>query len=159
MELGLKLRAITRAADVAFVVNDDVALAQQLGADGVHVGQEDVGARAARLSLGPSAIVGVSAGTVEEAERAIADGADYLGVGSVFATASKPDAGSPIGPEQLADIVCAVRGRVPVVAIGGISEENAQLCWEAGVDGVAVISAIMKSRNPGKSASHLHRRE
>lgn len=159
LQLGKKLREITRRAGVPFVVNDDVALAKALHADGVHVGQEDTLAVDARAALGPSAIVGVSAGTSEEARQAIADGADYIGVGAVFATPSKADAGDPIGPHGLHEIVDAVEGQIPVVAIGGISVDNAQQCWEAGASGVAVISAVMKSEVPGVSAAQLHRQK
>lgn len=142
---------------MAFVVNDDARLAVELGADGVHVGQDDWSVGEARRVVGEGGIVGVSAGTVEEAERAIADGADYVGVGAVFATGTKADAGCPIGPEGLQHIVKCVRRRIPVVAIGGISPDNARACWNAGADGVAVVSAIMRSERAGFVAGMLRK--
>lgn len=155
MELGRKLREITREFEVGFVVNDDVKLAHELCADGVHVGQDDCSVQEARSVLGEGAIIGVSAGTVEEAEAAIKDGADYIGVGAVFATGTKSDAGEPIGPTGLGEIADVVRNRIAVVAIGGVTVDNAGECWKAGADGVAVVSAIMQSEKPGLVAQQL----
>lgn len=124
-------------------------------ADGVHVGQDDQNVAEVRRVLGDNAIVGVSAGTCDEAERAILDGADYIGVGSVFGTRTKKDAGTPIGPQGLVRIVECVHHRLPVIAIGGVNEQNASQCWRAGADGVAVISAIMQSEQPGVVAEQL----
>lgn len=140
---------------MAFVINDDIHLASQVLADGVHLGQEDQSVQVARRLLGENAIVGVSASTEEEIEAAIKDGADYVGVGPVFSTSSKPDAGEPLGENRLHDLVKFVDRRVPVVAIGGIDENNAAFCKRAGADGVAVISAIMRSQNPQQSATRL----
>lgn len=156
MRLGRELRQLTLDAGIAFVVNDNIELAYEVGADGVHVGQEDRNVKEARMMLGPDAIIGVSAGTGEEAEQAIADGADYLGVGCVFGTASKPDAGAPIGARGLQAAVRAARGRVPVVAIGGVQCNNVHECWRVGADGVAVVSAIMQSDGPGDVARFLN---
>lgn len=139
------------------MINDNVELALEVNADGVHVGQDDCNVAEVRAVLGTDAIVGVSAGTREEATQALMDGADYIGVGSVYATGTKSDAGLPIGPEGLADIVACINGRIPVVAIGGISPNNVDACWNAGADGVAIVSAIMKSQHPGKVASGLRR--
>lgn len=156
VKLGHQLRELTLATGTAFVVNDNIQLAQEIEADGVHVGQDDSSVAEARDALGINAIVGVSAGTMEEAEQAISDGADYIGVGSVFATGTKSDAGEPIGPNGLAHVVTAVNGRIPIVAIGGIAPSNVRSCWRAGANGVAVISAIMKSKTPGLVASDLN---
>lgn len=121
----------------------------------MHLGQDDQPIAEARKLLGDK-IIGISAGTVDEAIQAIDDGADYLGVGAVYTTGSKADAGAPIGEDGLAAIVKAVNGRVPVVAIGGISHENVSGCREAGADGVAVISAIMQSEIPEEAAARLY---
>lgn len=153
LELGLALLKLTRAAAVPLIINDRVDVALALGADGVHVGQDDLPARDVRRLIGPERILGVSAGTVAEAKQAQADGADYIGAGDVFGTLSKPDAGSPIGLSSLAEIVRAVA--IPVVGIGGITEATAASVTEAGAAGVAVISAITRSSNPEDAARRL----
>jgi thiamine-phosphate pyrophosphorylase len=153
IELGQALRAITRAAGVPLIVNDRVDVALAIEADGVHVGQEDMPAALARRLIGPHRILGVSAATVAEAEQAVRDGADYLGVGDVYGTPSKPDAGPPIGLEGLATIARAVA--IPVVAIGGITPENAAATIDAGAVGVAVISAIVGAPDPAAAARQL----
>lgn len=157
LQLGRKLRLLTSSHDAAFVVNDDIGLALELQADGVHLGQDDASVAAARETLGNDAIVGMSVATPEEAENAIRDGADYVGVGAVFETGTKADAGKPIGEEGLAHVVRTVHGRIPVVAIGGIGVGNASVCKRAGANGVAVVSAIMKSERPGEVAAELAR--
>lgn len=124
-----------------FVVNDDVSAAVQLGADGVHLGQSDDGAERA---LEAGLMLGLSAADVGEAIAAERAGAHYLGVGPVWATPSKPDAGQPIGLDGLSGIVEAVS--IPVVAIGGIDASNAGLCIAAGAEGVAVVRAARDAR-------------
>ena len=133
------LAPLCRAAGVPFVVNDDVEAARIAGADGVHVGQDDAACADARAKLGPDAIVGVSVQTVEQALAAQAAGADYLGVGAVFGTPTKPDA-ADVGPEGLAAICVAVD--IPVVAIGGLNAATVSSLEGTGADGVAVVSAI-----------------
>lgn len=134
-----ELLALCRAAGVPFVVNDDVECALAVGADGVHVGQDDMACERARALLGPDAIVGVSTQTVEQARAAEAAGADYLGVGGVTGTATKPEAGV-LAPEEFRAIAAAVD--IPVVAIGGIHKENLLRLRGTGVNGVALVSAI-----------------
>ncbi len=129
-----------RRSGCLFFVNDRVDVAMAAGADGVHLGQEDLALEAARSLGGMDMIVGISATTAEQAKEAEAGGADYLGVGPVFATPSKPDAVFPIGLEGLKGIRDAVA--LPIVAIGGIAESNARQVFEAGADGIAVISAV-----------------
>ncbi|MEW8958276.1 MAG: thiamine phosphate synthase [Moorella sp. (in: firmicutes)] len=141
VELGREIRTLTRAAGAAFIVNDRLDVALAVDADGLHIGQEDLPARVARKLLGPGKILGVSTGTVLEARQAVADGADYLGVGSIFATKSKGDAGEPIGLAGLKAIRAAVD--VPIVAIGGIDAGNVAEVIAAGADGVAVVSAVI----------------
>lgn len=155
LELGRVVLELTRAAGVPLIVNDRVDLALILGADGVHVGQDDLPADEVRKLIGPDRILGVSVSTLEEARRAVLDGADYLGAGDVFGTPSKLDAGPPIGLERLAKIAQAVP--LPVVGIGGITEANAASVIQAGAAGVAVISAIVGSPNPGAAAQRLYK--
>lgn len=147
---------MARKFGAALFVNDRVDVALIFGADGAHVGQEDLPARAARRLLKPPALLGVSAGTLEEAKRAVRDGADYVGVGPIFATATKPDAGTPIGPEGLAAIVRAVA--VPVVAIGGIDHENVVAVGAAGAAGAAVVSAVVTAPDMAAAARALKQR-
>ena len=134
-----KLKKLCAARSIPFVINDNVEIAQKVGADGVHVGQGDMACLEARKILGPDAIVGVSAQTVEQAVLAEKEGADYLGVGAVFATGSKDDAES-VSIDTLKEICQAVK--IPVVAIGGISAGNVHELKGSGIAGVSVISAI-----------------
>jgi len=139
--VGEPMLAACRRARVAFVVNDDVEAALRLGADGVHLGQGDAGAERA---LEAGLLLGLSAGSVEEARAAEAAGASYVGAGPVWATPSKPDAGEPLGLEGLAEVCAAIAA--PVVAIGGIDASNAADCIRAGAAGVAVIRAVAELR-------------
>ena len=136
---ALEIRDLCRACGVPFVLDDDVALAMEVDADGIHVGQSDMEAGDVRALIGPDRILGVSACTVEEAVRAEQRGADYLGVGAVFPTGSKDDA-RPVTHETLRKICEAVT--IPVIAIGGITEQNVMELAGSGICGVAVISAI-----------------
>ena len=155
-ELGRELRELTTEAGVDLIVNDRVDLAHTIGADGVHLGQSDLPVSAAREILGPEATIGASVSTVSEARLAAITGADYLGVGAVFGTDSKPDAESTddaLGLDQLADIADAVK--IPVIAIGGVTPDNAAATIEAGADAVAVISAITGADDPTAAARQL----
>jgi thiamine-phosphate pyrophosphorylase len=133
---GAPYRDLSRAAGIAFVVNDDLEAALELEADGVHLGQTDAGAEDA---LAAGVLVGLSAGTAAEAQAAQELGAGYVGAGPVWATPTKPDAGEPIMLDGLAAIAQAVA--IPVVAVGGIDAANAGDCIEAGAAGVAVVRA------------------
>lgn len=155
VELGLALRDLTRETGVALIVNDRLDVALAVDADGLHVGQDDLPAVMARRLLGPERLLGVSAATSDEARAAAADGADYVGVGSVYATGSKADAGAPIGLEGLTAVAEAVH--LPVVAIGGIGPGRAADCIRHGADGVAVISAIVSQPEPEVAARILRR--
>ncbi len=139
LEEAKELQALCREYDVPFVVNDNVQIAVEMDADGVHVGQSDMEAGNVREMLGPNKIIGVSVGNVEEAKLAESRGADYLGVGAVFPTSSKDDA-IAVSKEMLREITDAVS--IPVVAIGGITEANTPSLAGTGIDGIAVISAI-----------------
>lgn len=135
---------LCRKFAVPFIVNDHVELAQQIGADGVHIGQGDESLLAVRRKL-PNAIIGVSVHSEQEMALAVSGGADYVGIGPIYATSSKEDANPPAG----VDILKSIRQRYssfPIVAIGGINEQNAAVVREAGADGVAVISALCNSR-------------
>ena len=134
-----ELCALCRRYGVPFIVNDNVDVAQACGADGVHVGQEDMKAGEVRRRVGEDMILGVSVHTVEEARRAVRDGADYLGLGAVFPTSTKTDA-DQMSNETLRDICGAVE--IPVVAIGGLNRDNILRLSGSGVDGVALVSAI-----------------
>ena len=134
------------------MVNDDVELAMEVDADGVHVGQSEMEAGRVREKLGPDKIIGVSARTVEEALLAQERGADYLGVGAVFHTSSKADA-ADVSFQTLQEICQAVD--IPVIAIGGITRENVTELAGSGICGVAVISAIFASPDRRKAAEEL----
>ncbi|MCI9261938.1 thiamine phosphate synthase [uncultured Adlercreutzia sp.] len=149
-----ELLALCRAAGVPFVVNDDVETALAVGADGVHVGQEDMACERARVLLGPDAIIGVSTQTVEQALAAEAAGADYLGVGGVRGTATKPEAGV-LAPEEFRAIAAAVD--IPVVAIGGIDVETVPLLADLDVVGAAVVSAIFAADDIENATRELSR--
>jgi thiamine-phosphate pyrophosphorylase len=153
VELGLEIRRLTREAGAGFIVNDRLDVALAVDADGVHLGQEDLPAQVARRLLGEGKILGVSVGTVAEAQEAVAAGADYLGVGPIFATGSKADAGEPVGVELIRAIRKVVS--VPLVAIGGINRSNAGEVIAAGADGVAVISAVVSSEDIRAAAAEL----
>ena len=139
LEEAVELQELCKQYKVPFIVNDNVDIALKMNADGVHVGQSDTEALDARKILGDDKIIGVSAQTVEQAMLAEKHGADYLGVGAVFPTSSKDDADA-VSFETLSAICKAVK--IPVIAIGGITEENLCKLGNSGICGIAVISAI-----------------
>ena len=149
---ALEIQALCRELHVPFIVNDDVALACELKADGVHVGQSDMEAGNVRALIGPDAILGVSVRTPEEAVEAERKGADYLGAGAVFYTGSKADA-VDITHEELREICASVS--IPVVAIGGITLRNARELSGSGIAGLAVISAIFAAQDVEKASREL----
>ena len=152
LEEARRIAALCRRKNVPLIINDSVEIAKLVDADGVHVGQEDMAAGRARAALGPDKLVGVSAHTVEEALAAQAAGADYLGAGAAFVTDTKSDA-APISKETLRAITAAVT--LPVVAIGGISEQNLLELRDCGLDGVAVISALFGQADVKSAARRL----
>ena len=156
IELGERLRELTGEAGVDLIVNDRIDIAYAIGADGVHLGQSDPSVSTAREILGPAATIGVSVSTVSEARLAAISGADYLGVGAIYGTDSKPDAETAddgLGVDQLAKIVEAVT--IPVIAIGGVTAENAAEPIAAGASGVAAISAITAADDPTAATREL----
>ncbi|HEY6008559.1 MAG TPA: bifunctional hydroxymethylpyrimidine kinase/phosphomethylpyrimidine kinase, partial [Geobacteraceae bacterium] len=149
---GRELRQLCRSAGIPFIVNDDLELARDLDADGVHLGQEDGDPMEAKRLLGPRRIVGVSTHNRAEAERAQAAGADYIGFGAMYPTGSKQVEHMP-GPSALAEIKRHVA--IPVVAIGGIHRDNAAAVIDGGADAIAVISAILDHLEPALAAAEL----
>ena len=146
--------ALCREKGAVSIINDNVEIAAEVGADGVHVGQEDLACGRARAILGPDKIIGVSAHNVEEALAAQAAGADYLGVGAAFVSHTKGDA-KPIAAEAMAAITAAVD--IPVVAIGGISRDNILELAGCGLDGVAVVSALFAQPDVKAAAEEMLR--
>lgn len=142
LEEALKLRGLCKDYGIPFIVNDNVEVALKCHADGVHVGQEDMNATAVRQLIGDSMILGVSCHTLEEAKKAEQAGADYLGVGAVFTTSTKQDTIS-VSYDTLREIREGVS--IPIVAIGGISQDNILELSGSGVDGVALVSAIFSA--------------
>jgi thiamine-phosphate diphosphorylase len=143
--LAQRLRDRCREAHVTFIVNDRVDLAVALDADGVHLGQDDLPPAAARRLLRHGMILGLSTHSVEQARAAQVAGADYIAVGSMFPTATKPDF-QLVGPELVGKLRSEIR--VPLVGIGGITPANAGVVVRAGADGVAVISAVCGALDP-----------
>lgn len=154
-ETGLEVRELTEAAGIPLVVNDRIDIADAIGADGVHLGDDDLPISAAREQLGPDAIVGRSVSTPDAAREAERAGADYLGVGAVYGTTSKETtpAQSEIGLERVRAIREATE--LPFVGIGGVTPENASEIVAAGADGVAVISAITEASDPTAATRRL----
>ena len=153
-ERAVKLKQITKAYHVPLIIDDRIDIMMAADADGVHLGQSDMPAALARKLIGADKIMGVSAGTLEEAVKAEKEGADYLGVGAMFPTATKKDADITT-PETLRKIMDTVH--IPVVTIGGMNERTIPLFKGYGLSGFAVVSAIMASREPEKAAKNLKR--
>ena len=152
LEEAKELQTLCRSWHVPFLINDNVEIALAMNADGIHVGQSDMAAGDVRKKLGDDKIIGVSAQTVEQALLAEKAGADYLGVGAVFPTSSKDDA-NEVTYETLKAICSAVS--IPVVAIGGITQENVHRLAGSGICGAAVISAIYAKPDIKKAAAEL----
>jgi thiamine-phosphate pyrophosphorylase len=154
--LAEEIQPLARKYGAVFTVNDRVDVALVMGADGAHVGQEDLPVREARRLLARPRILGVSAGTPEQARRAEKDGADYLGVGPVFPSATKADAGEALGLDRFAAIASAVS--IPVIAVGGITTDNVAQVFAAGARGAAVVSAVAAAEDMAVAARALKRR-
>ena len=140
------IAALCRGEKVIFIVNDRLDVALAVKADGVHLGQDDLPLAAARRVAGERLLIGVSTHSVEEARRAEQAGADYMGFGAMFATASKDKVTAPQGTKRLAEVVSAVK--IPVIAIGGITLEKLEEIHAAGAAGAAVIGAWVKTEEP-----------
>jgi len=151
-EVALQVKALARRYEVPFIVNDRLDIALAVAADGLHIGQDDLPAAEARRWLGKDKILGVSVRKLEEALQAFKDGADYLGVGAMFPTKTKNDAAAA-SFEELRNIQIAVN--LPIVAIGGINSKNAALMKKEGVQGIAVVSAILEQADPAYAVKEL----
>lgn len=152
-ELAGRLAASTRAAGALLVVNDRLDVALAVGADGVHLGPDDLPVAVARRAAPEGFLIGYSTDDPEAARRAVEEGADYIGCGAVYPTKHKADAGEAVGPEGLRRVVEAVD--VPVVGIGGITAERAAHVAATGAAGCAVISAVMAAQDPEVAARDL----
>ena len=151
-QLALRVQQITQQYKLPLIINDRLDIALAVDADGVHVGQEDLPVAVVRRLLGPDKIIGATAPTVATALQAEAEGADYIGSGAVFPTLTKP--GKQVLPlAVLTQIKQAVR--VPVVAIGGITADNLLALKNTGIDGIAVVSAIMNSADPAAATQEI----
>ncbi len=150
--LALEIKKITDRYGIPLIINDRIDIAMATGAGGVHIGQRDIPADIARKVIGKDMLLGVSVGSAVEAIDAVKAGADYLGVGAMFPTGTKPDAGF-VSMEELGRIRKAVD--IPIVVIGGISRENAMLFRPMGVDGLAVVSAVIAQPDIKASAADL----
>ena len=148
-----QMQDLCKRAGVTFIINDRVDVAIASHADGVHLGQDDFPIPLARRLLGEGVIIGGSAGNMEEARRCLQEGADYIGFGPVYPTTSKEDAGPAAGLDLLKRIVEAIA--LPVIAIGGITADNAPPVLKAGVQGLAVISAVCCQNDPAEAARCL----
>lgn len=149
-----ELRAATRLVSLHFIVNDRLDIALAADADGVHLGQHDIPVNVARR-LAPTLAIGLSMGNVEELTVARRVEPDYLGVGPVYPTASKQDAGSALGVEGFRSLTTEAKTVAPVVAIGGIQPDTVDAVWRAGADGIAVISAVMAASNRTQTCQQL----
>ena len=152
LQEAIEIQKLCKQYQVPFIVNDNVEIAKDMHADGIHVGQSDMEALDVRKALGNDVILGVSAQTVEQAKKAEAHGADYLGVGAVFPTGSKDDA-DDVSHETLKAICEAVS--IPVIAIGGITQDNVKELAGSGIVGIAVISAIFAQKDITQATKDL----
>ena len=151
-DLALRVKEITSRYGVPLLINDRIDIALAVDSEGVHIGQDDMPADIAREIIGEDKILGVSASTVEEAKKAEIDSADYIGSGAVFPTATKDDADS-VSKDELKEIVDSID--IPVVAIGGITVENASTLKSSGIAGFSVVSAIMSAEDPKEASEKL----
>lgn len=152
LKIAIDVKAVTDKYNIPLIINDNVDIAVKVGADGAHIGQDDEEIKSAREKLGADKIIGLSAATVEEAVQAEQSGADYIGVGAVFNTLTKLDANT-VSFETLKEICNTVK--IPVVAIGGISKNNALELAGTGIKGISVVSAIFAQNDIKTAASEL----
>ncbi|UCE41564.1 MAG: thiamine phosphate synthase [Candidatus Aminicenantes bacterium] len=153
IEIARKLKGVCVEAGLPFIVNDRVDVALASAADGVHLGQDDFPIPLARELLGTDVIIGGSAVTLEDAQKCLADGADYVGFGPVYPTSSKLDASSPTGIEPMEKAIKTVP--LPFIAIGGIHAQNVSEVMQAGAYGIAVISAVCCQTDPEQATRML----
>ena len=154
LELAVKIQDLCKKYNVPFIVNDDIELALEIDADGVHVGQDDLGVDEIR-KLMPNKIIGLSIGNEEELKQSKVEYVDYVGVGPVYVTQSKDDAGGAIGYEGL-ELMRKLLPQMPLVAIGGIQAQHIKDVMKTNVDGVSIISAISYSDNIEKTVREMN---
>ena len=152
LDLAKQARAVTRAHGCKLIINDRVDIALACGADGVHLGQDDLPLSAGRKLMGQK-IIGISTHDLDQARAAERAGADYIGFGPMFGTRTKATGYEARGPEMLQQIRGAVT--LPIVAIGGITEANVQEVWQAGADSVAIIGDVLHDNDPGAKALRI----
>jgi len=153
LQLALQTAKLLKEKSIPLIINDRIDIALACGAEGVHLGQEDIPLPYARKILGKKKRIGISVNTVNEAEEAEKGGADYLGVGPVYYTPSKRDLKAILGPSGLK--VIREKVKIPILAIGGINAENAREVMSCGVDGIAVISALMEAEDIAEATREL----
>ncbi|NMM61972.1 thiamine phosphate synthase [Clostridium sp. P21] len=151
--IALEVKEVTKYYKVPIIINDRIDIAQAIDAEGVHLGQSDMPIKFARKILGKEKIIGISSGNIKEAIDAEKDGADYLGIGTVFYTGTKKDIKTPIGIEGLKEVCNSIK--IPSVAIGGVNETNFKEVLDAGVNGISVISAILGKDDIKQAAKNL----
>lgn len=152
LNLAIKVKEITDKYDIPLIIDDRIDVAMASGSAGVHVGQSDIPVSVARKLMGKDKIIGATAKTVTQAEKAAAEGADYLGVGAIYPTTTK--VATIITKVSTLNDICN-NVDIPVVAIGGLNKDNCDILKDSPIDGIAVVSAIMKSENPEKAAAEL----
>jgi len=153
IEQARAVQSFLKSRGIPLIINDRIGVALAVKADGVHLGQNDMPIETARDILKDSMFIGISAETLENAVEAEKCGADYIGVGPIFPTNTKADAASPLGPEGFLEIRKAVK--IPLVAIGGLNQENAGDIVRKGAEGIAVVSAIVSADDPENAAREL----
>ncbi|MBV4422895.1 thiamine phosphate synthase [Clostridium tyrobutyricum] len=151
--VALEVKQVTSHYNVPIIINDRIDIAQAIDADGVHLGQSDMPLSIARKILGDKKIIGISTGNIEEALEAESGGADYIGIGTIFNTGTKKDTDNPLGVDGLKKVYDSVN--IPAVAIGGINHDNFKDILSTGVDGIAVVTAILRSKNITSAAKQL----
>lgn len=152
LKYAVEVKEITDKYDIPLIINDRVDIALAIDAAGVHVGQNDIPAKVVRELIGKNKILGISASNLEEAKKAVEDGADYLGVGAIYSTSTKKDAKN-VKLNMLKEIRDNIK--IPIVAIGGIDKNNAKEVIECNIDGIAVVSAILSENNIELAAKNL----
>lgn len=152
-EIGKRLRRVAQKYHALFIVNDDPYLAGEVGADGVHLGQEDMNVAEARKIMGPDKIIGLSTHSKDQILAAAETRPDYIGIGPVFSTTTKESPNQPVGPMLIS--WAAENSLLPFVAIGGINENNITEVLKAGAKNIAVVSAIMAAPDPGEATKQL----
>lgn len=153
LDMSLKVTEILKTINIPLIINDRVDIALACEADGVHLGQHDLPISIARKILGRNKLIGISVNTAKEADEAQKQGADYLGVGPIFFTHTKKDLSPLLGLKGFQDI--RKRVNIPILAIGGINAKNARQLFEAGADGIAVVTAILAAENIRQATKEL----